>query len=79
MLVEKGSCIVLKMLDEEQPGPDQIAALKAMTPEQRLVAGRQLYWTARRHKEAFLRSQHPDWSDERVKEEVREIFLRART
>ena len=67
------------VLPDEQPGPDQIAVLKAMTPEQRLLAGRQLYWTVRRHKEAFLRSQHPEWNDERLKKEVREIFLRART
>ena len=67
------------MLADEQPGPDQIAVLKAMTPEQRVIAGRQLYWTIRRHKEAFLRSQHPDWSEERLKQEVREIFLRARS
>lgn len=67
------------MLADEQPGPDQIAVLRAMTPEQRVIAGRQLYWTVRRHKEAFLRSQHPDWSEERLKQEVREIFLRARS
>jgi hypothetical protein len=67
------------MLADEQPGPDQIAVLKAMTPGERYLAGRRLYWTIRRHKEAFLRSENPEWSEERVKREVRDIFLRART
>jgi hypothetical protein len=67
------------MLPEEQTSPEQFAIFKAMTPEQRLNAGRQLYWTVRRHKEAFLRSQHPEWSEERLKQEVRDIFLRARS
>jgi hypothetical protein len=67
------------MLPEEQTSPEQFAIFKAMTPEQRLNAGRQLYWTVRRHKEAFLRSQHPEWSEERLKKEVRDIFLRARS
>jgi hypothetical protein len=33
----------------------------------------------RRHKAAFLQSQHPDWPAERVAAEVRRIFLHART
>jgi hypothetical protein len=67
------------MLPDERPSPEQIAIFKAMTPEQRWNAARQLYWTVRRHKEAFLRHQHPDWSEERLKREVRDIFLRARS
>lgn len=50
-----------------------------MTPEQRWRAARRLYWTMRRHKAAFLKSQHPDWSEERVEQEVRTIFLYARS
>jgi hypothetical protein len=67
------------MLPEEQASPEQIAIFKAMTPEQRWRAARQLYWTVRRHKAAFIRSMHPDWSEERVQQEVRDIFLCARS
>ena len=67
------------MLVDEQASPKQIEALRRMTPEQRWQAAHRLYWTARRHKAAFLRSQHPDWSDQRVAGEVRQTFARART
>jgi hypothetical protein len=33
----------------------------------------------RRHKAAFLHSQHPDWPESRVEAEVRDIFSHART
>ena len=39
--------------------PEQMAILRGMTPEQRWNAAHQLYWTMRRHKAAFLQSQHP--------------------
>lgn len=67
------------MLPDEQPSPEQIAIFKAMTPEQRWNAARQLYWTVRRHKTAYLRSLHPEWSEEQLQQEVRDIFLRARS
>jgi len=67
------------MLPDEQASPEQIAIFKAMTPEQRWQAAHDFYWTIRRHKAAFLRSQHPDWSEEQVQQEVRNIFLRARS
>ncbi len=67
------------MLPDEQPSAKQIEILRKMTPERRWRAARQLYWTVRRHKTAFLRSQHPDWSEERLKDEVRRIFLNARS
>jgi len=50
-----------------------------MTPDQRWRAAHQLYWTMRRHKAAFIKSQHQDWSDHRVAAEVRDIFSRARS
>jgi hypothetical protein len=61
------------------PGTDQLEALRRMTPEERYRASRALYWTMRRHKAAFLRSVHPDWDDARIEDEVRRIFLYART
>jgi hypothetical protein len=67
------------MLRDEQPSPGQIEVLRRMTPAQRWQAARQLYWTVRRHKAAFLQGQHPDWSEEQVQAEVRRIFLHARS
>jgi hypothetical protein len=67
------------MLADEQTNPEQFALLRRMTPEQRWRAAHRLYWTARRHKAAFLQSQHPDWTDKQVEDEVRHIFADART
>jgi hypothetical protein len=67
------------MLPDEQASPEQIAILRRMSPEQRWQAAHRLYWTMRRHKTAFLRSLHPDWPEQRVAAEVREIFSHART
>ena len=67
------------MLKDEQPCPQQIAVLREMSPGQRWRAAHRLYWTIRRHKAAFLQSQHPDWPEQRVKDEVRRIFLHARS
>ncbi|HEY1663946.1 MAG TPA: hypothetical protein VGI03_16125 [Verrucomicrobiae bacterium] len=67
------------MLLDEQASPEQIEVFRRMTPEQRWRAAHRLYWTCRRHKTAFLRSQHPDWPEQRVENEVRQIFQNART
>jgi hypothetical protein len=67
------------MLADEQPGPEQIAALRAMSGEQRLRVAEMLFWSARKMKTAGVKAQHPDWTEEQVKEEVRRIFLNART
>jgi hypothetical protein len=67
------------MLPDEQPSPQQIEVLRRMTPEQRWQAAHRLYWTARRHKAAFLQSLHPDWPEQEVQDEVRRLFSHART
>jgi hypothetical protein len=67
------------MLPDEQPSPEQIAILRRMTPEQRLAIGERLYWSARALKTAWLRSQHPEWSEERVSQEVTRNFANARS
>jgi hypothetical protein len=67
------------MLSDEQTSAEQLAIFRRMTPEQRWRAASRLYWTARRHKGAFLRNQHPDWPEQRVEDEVRRIFQNART
>ncbi len=40
--------------------PEQLKALKAMTPAQRLKAAMNLYWSARRLKAGWLRKMHPE-------------------
>jgi hypothetical protein len=67
------------MLLDEQLDPRQVILLRRMTPEQRWRAAHRLYWTMRRHKAAFLRSQHPELSEAEVEAKVREIFSHART
>jgi hypothetical protein len=67
------------MLKDEQPSGEQIAIFRRMTPEQRWKAAHRLYWSCRRHKQAFIRSQHPEWPDTQVENEVRRIFQNART
>jgi|SRR2546430_4576831 len=71
--------LTIFMLLDEQASPEQIEILRRMTPEQRWQAAHRLHWTMRRHKAAFLQSQHPDWSEQRVDDEVRRIFSNART
>jgi hypothetical protein len=67
------------MLVNEQTSPEQVAALRAMTGSRRLQVAERLYWSARKMKTAGVRSQHPDWPEGRVQEEVRRIFINART
>jgi hypothetical protein len=59
--------------------PEYVATLRRMSGSQKLEAASALYWAARQLKAAALKERHPDWPDERVQQEVREIFLRAST
>jgi hypothetical protein len=61
------------------PSPEQIARYRAMTPAERMREAQRLYWSARRLREAYERSLHPDWSDREISDHVRRIFLRAGT
>ena len=56
----------------------QLARFRRMTPGERWSAARDLYWSVRRLKEAFIRQQHPDWSNDRVAAAVREAFSHVR-
>ncbi|MGB2669770.1 MAG: hypothetical protein WA621_08450 [Candidatus Acidiferrum sp.] len=53
--------------------------LQAMSPAQKLRAPERLYRSAWQLKAAALRAEHPDWTDEAIREAVREIFLYARS
>jgi hypothetical protein len=63
----------------EQPNPLQYEIYRRMTPERRLAISEQLYWSAREMKSAWLRQQHPEWSEPRIKEEVTRLFRNAST
>ena len=67
------------MLPDEQLSVEQIKSLRALSGEQRLRLAKRLYWSARKMKTAGLRAQHPDWPEERISAEVRQIFLTGRT
>ncbi|HAM70421.1 MAG TPA: hypothetical protein DCM86_02120 [Verrucomicrobiales bacterium] len=67
------------MLADEHLSPEQVEALRRMSPGERWRTAHQLYWTMRHHKAAFLRFQHPDWSDDQIRDQVRRAFLYAGT
>ena len=49
--------------------------IRRMTPGRRLQIAQELYDTAWQIKEAGLRRQHPDWSDDAIRAKCRRIFL----
>lgn len=49
--------------------------IRRMTPGQRLQIAQELYDTAWQIKEAGLRRQYPDWSDDAIRAKCRRIFL----
>jgi hypothetical protein len=67
------------MLPDEQASAEQIEAFRRMPPERRLALAEQLYWSAREWKAAWLRTRHPEWSEEQVQREIIRIFRHART
>ena len=67
------------MLPDEQTSPEQIESYRRMSPGRRLALAEQLYWSARELKAAWLRAQHPDWTEVQISREVTHIFLHARS
>lgn len=63
----------------DSPSLEQIARYRAMTPQERIRQATDLYWSARRLREAYERSLHPTWSEGQVQDHVRKMFLRAGT
>lgn len=55
----------------------QYEYLKKMSPQQKLEASMNLYYSARKLKEAWLRQLHSDWSDQQIKKAVKEAFVNA--
>jgi len=59
--------------------PEQKKIFQSMTPAQKLDVALRLYYSARELKAVGIRSQNPDWTEEKIEERVREIFLYTRT
>ena len=51
--------------------PEDVKAVRAMTPEQRLARGLEFIRQARQFKILSVRVHHPGWSEEKVMNEVR--------
>jgi hypothetical protein len=67
------------VLKDEQLTQKQIEALRRMPPSKRLALAERLYWSAWKWKAVGVKAQHPDWSEQQVAQQVRRIFLNART
>lgn len=52
---------------------------KDFSPEKKLNLSLQLYNSAKELKRSALKQIHPDWSELKIKEELKRIFLHART
>jgi len=59
--------------------PEQRRIFKSMTPDQKLETALRLYYSAKELKEVALRAQNPEWSEDKIKDQLRQIFLYART
>jgi hypothetical protein len=59
--------------------PEQKRSYQKMTPEQKLKLLNNIQVSARKLKAAGLREQHPDWTEEEIRQKIRKIFLYARS
>ena len=59
------------------PRPEYIEILRKMQGEEKLRTAAKMWWSSRNLKKAFLRQQHPDWSEEEIEKRVKEILLYA--
>jgi len=57
---------------------EHIKILKKMSPQQKLEASLNLYYSARKLKAAWLRQTHTEWSEEQIEQAVTEAFTNAR-
>jgi DNA-binding transcriptional regulator WhiA len=58
--------------------PEQIKALRKMTPARRLELSLGFIEQARELRAAMLRAEHPDWSAEKIAEALRDFVRNAR-
>lgn len=59
--------------------PEYVATLRRLSGQEKLESAIAFTWAARELQAVSVRQAHPDWAEERVQREVREIFLRAST
>jgi hypothetical protein len=52
---------------------------KNFSAEKKLDLSMKFYYSAKELKRAALKQFHPEWNDTKIDEEVRRIFLHART
>ncbi len=64
---------------EQNMHPEQIKIYQKMSSEKKLQIALELYYSAQALKEAELKRKHPGWSQEKIQEKVKAIFLHART
>ena len=57
--------------------PAQIKIYRAMSPARKLELAAEFYFAARELKTQALKKQHPDWTDDEVRREVKRLFLYA--
>ncbi|MBC8097701.1 MAG: hypothetical protein H7Y43_18015 [Akkermansiaceae bacterium] len=66
-------------VERDFPSPEQIVIYRRMTPGRRLEVAEQLFWSGRKMKGAWLKAQHPDWTEEKIEAEVKRVFSHARS
>jgi hypothetical protein len=72
------NCILfIKMNDELHP--EQIKALRRMTPEQRLRLSLRFIEEMRHMRAVMLREEHPDWRQEQIQRALRDFVSNARS
>ena len=59
--------------------PEQIKALRKMTPAQRLQLSLRFIEQMRELRAAMLRAEHPDWTDEKIERALRDFISNARS
>lgn len=77
-MTTRGFCEAdLREVRDEDYSEEHLDILRAMTPEQKLRAAGNLYWSARTFCAAGVRMRHPDWDETLVQREVSRLFLYA--
>lgn len=59
--------------------PEQVRALRRMTPAQRLEMGMQLIEEMRELRASMLRFEHPDWTATQMSRALRDFVLHAQS
>ena len=67
--------IILSM----NPNNSQYKFLKKMSPQQKLEAAMNLYYSAKELKSAWFSQIHSEWSNQKIKQAVRDAFINARS